>query len=141
MKENIKIAVIGLGYVGLPLARLFATKFPVVGFDINGARVKELQNGHDSTLEVEDEVLQSVLLKTYPVPAKKLNGEKVLEFAGDPQTESDEESSSPFGGGQEGASREGASGLFISRALGDISECNHYIITVPTPIDKNNRPI
>ncbi len=56
-----KIAVIGLGYVGLPLARLFATKYPVIGFDINERRVKELQAGRDSTLEVEDEVLQEVL--------------------------------------------------------------------------------
>lgn len=58
---NTKISIIGLGYVGLPLARLFATKYPVVGFDINKERVTEIQNGHDSTLEVEDEILQSVL--------------------------------------------------------------------------------
>ena len=51
MKE-IKIAVIGLGYVGLPLARLFATKYAVVGFDINQQRVNELMAGKDSTLEV-----------------------------------------------------------------------------------------
>tara|TARA_R110000868_G_scaffold193350_1_gene438174 strand:- start:321 stop:1601 length:1281 start_codon:yes stop_codon:yes gene_type:complete len=56
-----KIAIIGLGYVGLPLARLFATKFPVIGFDINEKRIKELQAGKDNTLEVEDEVLQAVL--------------------------------------------------------------------------------
>ena len=56
-----KIAVIGLGYVGLPLARLFATKYSVVGFDINQERVKELRSGTDSTLEVEDDVLQAVL--------------------------------------------------------------------------------
>ncbi|MFD2607311.1 nucleotide sugar dehydrogenase [Euzebyella marina] len=58
---KIKIAVIGLGYVGLPLARLFATKYHVVGFDINTKRVKELQSGIDSTLEVNNEDLQSVL--------------------------------------------------------------------------------
>ena len=56
-----KIAIIGLGYVGLPLARLFATKYPVVGFDINTERIKELQSGRDNTLEVEDDVLQAVL--------------------------------------------------------------------------------
>ncbi|MEM9075517.1 MAG: nucleotide sugar dehydrogenase [Bacteroidota bacterium] len=56
-----KIAVIGLGYVGLPLARLFATKYTVVGFDINMGRVDELQSGKDSTLEVEDELLLKVL--------------------------------------------------------------------------------
>ena len=59
--ENTKIAVIGLGYVGLPLARLFATKYPVIGFDINQERVEELQSGVDSTLEVENDVLQAVL--------------------------------------------------------------------------------
>src|SRR5699024_1762518 len=61
-----KISVIGLGYVGLPLARLFATKYPTVGFDINGPRVKELNSGHDSTLEVEDDILQGVLVKGNP---------------------------------------------------------------------------
>uniref|UniRef100_UPI0025BEDCBC nucleotide sugar dehydrogenase n=1 Tax=Maribacter sp. TaxID=1897614 RepID=UPI0025BEDCBC len=59
--SNIKIAVIGLGYVGLPLARLFATKYPVIGFDINEGRIKELQAGSDRTLEVSDDVLRAVL--------------------------------------------------------------------------------
>lgn len=59
-----KIAIIGLGYVGLPLARLFATKYPTIGFDINEARIKELRSGRDSTLEVEDNVLQAVLKNT-----------------------------------------------------------------------------
>ena len=59
--KDIKIAIIGLGYVGLPLARLFATKYPVIGFDINADRIAELRNGHDSTLEVEDDILQAVL--------------------------------------------------------------------------------
>ena len=57
---NIKIAVIGLGYVGLPLARLFATKYSVVGFDINAERIAELQSGKDSTLEVSEELLTQV---------------------------------------------------------------------------------
>ncbi|MEE4247874.1 MAG: NAD(P)-binding domain-containing protein, partial [Kangiellaceae bacterium] len=61
--EGIKISIIGLGYVGLPLARLFATKYAVVGFDINQDRVNELKKGFDSTLEVEDSLLQSVLKK------------------------------------------------------------------------------
>ncbi|AZQ58468.1 nucleotide sugar dehydrogenase [Maribacter sp. MJ134] len=60
--SSIKIAVIGLGYVGLPLARLFATKYAVVGFDINETRVKELQSGIDSTLEVSDDVLKETLV-------------------------------------------------------------------------------
>ena len=63
MQKKYKIAVIGLGYVGLPLARLMATKYPVVGFDVNQERVDELNSGHDSTLEVEDEILKSVLVK------------------------------------------------------------------------------
>ena len=62
INERPRIAIVGLGYVGLPLARLFATKFPVVGFDINQSRINELKKGHDSTLEVEDEILQAVLL-------------------------------------------------------------------------------
>ena len=95
-----KIAVIGLGYVGLPLARLFATKYNVVGFDINQNRINELQNGHDVTLEVEDEILKTVL--------KTTNNEKI--------------------------------GLYCSSELIVIKDCNHYIITVPTPVDKNNRP-
>lgn len=97
-----KIAVIGLGYVGLPLARLFATKFPVVGFDINKSRVAELMNGHDSTMEVEDEILQSALVKKEEL--------------------------------------QNSNGLFCSAELEDIENCNYYIITVPTPVDKNNRP-
>lgn len=60
-KNTPKIAVIGLGYVGLPLARLFATKYPVIGFDININRIEELQSGVDTTLEVEDAVLKDVL--------------------------------------------------------------------------------
>jgi UDP-N-acetyl-D-galactosamine dehydrogenase len=97
---NTKIAVIGLGYVGLPLARLFATKYNVVGFDINRNRVAELRQGTDSTLEVEDSILQAVLKPSY-------NDDN---------------------------------GLFVSYDLGDISECNVYVVTVPTPVDKNNRP-
>src|SRR5690554_594853 len=97
---NTKIAVIGLGYVGLPLARLFATKYDVVGFDINRNRIEELRQGKDSTLEVEDHLLQAVL-------KPMANQEK---------------------------------GLFVSYDLGDISECNVYIVTVPTPVDKHNRP-
>lgn len=64
--ENIKIAIIGLGYVGLPLARLFATKYPVIGFDAKAARIEELMSGHDSTLEVDDQALASVLKQTNP---------------------------------------------------------------------------
>ena len=100
MNEKIKIAVIGLGYVGLPLARLFATKYPVVGFDINQKRIDELRSGVDNTLEVDNEVLQEVLVKSP-------SGEK---------------------------------GLFCSADLQDIADCNYYVITVPTPVDKNNRP-
>ena len=103
MNHKNKIAVIGLGYVGLPLARLFATKYPVVGFDINAARIQELQSGKDSTLEVEDHLLLSVLLDKNP---------------------SDE-----------------TIGLFCSDQIEDIADAKIYIITVPTPVDKNNRPV
>ncbi len=59
--SEIKICVIGLGYVGLPLARLFSTKYKTVGFDMNRSRVDALNAGHDATLEVSDELLQSAL--------------------------------------------------------------------------------
>lgn len=61
MKIDIKIAVIGLGYVGLPLARLFSTKYETIGFDIKESRVNELMSGHDSTNEVSNELLQSAI--------------------------------------------------------------------------------
>lgn len=61
--NSIKIAVIGLGYVGLPLARLFSTKYKTVGFDMNQARVDALMSGHDATLEVADDLLQEAIGK------------------------------------------------------------------------------
>ena len=111
--ETIKIGIIGLGYVGLPLARLFATKYPVVGFDINEKRVKELAAGLDRTLEVEDSVLQSILINKNPFTIQNL-----------PDTDH----------------RSPMIGLYCSTNLDDIKEANIYIITVPTPVDKNNRP-
>ena len=59
--KNIKICVIGLGYVGLPLARLFSTKYPTIGYDMNAKRVAALNEGHDATLEVSDELLKAAL--------------------------------------------------------------------------------
>ena len=99
--KKAKIAIIGLGYVGLPLARLFATKFSVVGFDINTERVSELMSGLDSTLEIDNETLKSVLV--------------------------DDVSD--------------ANGLYCTNQLEKIKDCNYYIVTVPTPVDKNNRPV
>ncbi len=61
MEKDIKICVIGLGYVGLPLARLFSTKYPTVGFDMNARRCEALMAGHDATLEVSDELLQDAI--------------------------------------------------------------------------------
>lgn len=61
MKNDIKICVIGLGYVGLPLARLFSTKYPTIGFDLNEKRCEALMSGHDATLEVSDELLQDAI--------------------------------------------------------------------------------
>lgn len=95
-----KLAIIGLGYVGLPLARLFATKYEVVGFDINKKRISELRQGTDTTLEIENDILKAVLK----------------------------------------SSNTSENGLFISDDLKDISDANIYIITVPTPVDKNNKP-
>jgi len=100
MNENIRIAIIGLGYVGLPLAVEFAKKYGTVGFDINKTRVKELKTGFDKTLETTSEDLESVL--TDDVGACK--------------------------------------GLYCSSELDDIRQCNYYIVTVPTPVDRYNRP-
>lgn len=63
--DTVKIAVIGLGYVGLPLARLFSTKYKTVGFDMSQVRVDALMSGHDATLEVSDELLQSALVNGF----------------------------------------------------------------------------
>jgi UDP-N-acetyl-D-glucosamine/UDP-N-acetyl-D-galactosamine dehydrogenase len=70
--STIKIAVIGLGYVGLPLAVEFGKKFSVIGFDINQSRINELANGHDRTLEVEKEVLQSATQLSFSTNAQDL---------------------------------------------------------------------
>ena len=64
--ETIKIAIVGLGYVGLPLACLFATKYPVVGFDVKATRIKALKAGKDETGEVPDETLNELLLDAIP---------------------------------------------------------------------------
>lgn len=90
----IKIAIIGLGYVGLPLAIAFSKKFEVIGYDIEKNRIKELQNGHDKTLELSDAELDIAL----------------------------------------------KNGIKFSSNLTDLKEYNFFIIAVPTPVDKNNRP-
>ncbi|MFV0155361.1 nucleotide sugar dehydrogenase [Empedobacter falsenii] len=111
MNKQKKIAVIGLGYVGLPLARLFATKYSVVGFDINQNRIDELNEGKDSTLEVENEVLKAVIVQENPFTCHPEHLEGSIQ-----------------------------TGLFCSKNLEDIKEADVYIVTVPTPVDKNNRP-
>ena len=92
LKDDIKIAVVGLGYVGLPLAVEFGKKYSVLGFDVNSKRIEELKNGKDITLEVED---------------KELNDTKFLRFTSN---------------------------------VDELSSCNIYIVTVPTPIDENKLP-
>lgn len=77
---DIKIAVIGLGYVGLPLARLFSTKFKTVGFDMNAKRVEALMAGHDETLEVSDELLQDAIKNHGFVCSSKLEDIKDCNF-------------------------------------------------------------
>ena len=78
--NQIKIAVIGLGYVGLPLARLFSTKYKTVGFDMNQSRVDALMSGHDATLEVSDELLQEAIEKNGFVCTTKLEDIKDCNF-------------------------------------------------------------
>ncbi len=99
MKE-LKVGVIGLGYVGLPLAVEFARKYSVTGFDLNKKRVKELNEGFDTTLEVSDCDLKAVLKKE----------------------------------------ADASIGICISDQPDTLKEVNFYIITVPTPVDKYNRP-
>jgi UDP-N-acetyl-D-galactosamine dehydrogenase len=94
MEKEIKIAVIGLGYVGLPLARLFSTKYKTVGFDMSQRRVDALMAGHDATLEVSDELLQSAI----------------------------------------------ANGFTCTANVDDIKDCNFYVVAVPTPVDRDNKP-
>lgn len=124
--SDIKIAVIGLGYVGLPLARLFATKYPVVGFDINNARIEELKAGNDNTLEVDSETLRGVLMDFNPAVSKEENKEK-----GERRRET---------GSSEQRTESRENGLFCTSNVEDIRSCNFYVVTVPTPVDKNNRP-
>ena len=99
-KTNFKITVVGLGYVGLPLAVEFSKKFPTTGFDINKSRIEELKNKFDSTNEVKNDLLKETIVK---------NLDK-------------------------------SSGLFVTNKISDIEDSNVYIITVPTPVDKNNNP-
>lgn len=98
--EHSRIAIIGLGYVGLPLAVEFAKKYKTFGFDINEARIAELNSGFDHTLEISSEDLNREL--TY-------------------------DCTSPLG-------------LYCTNDLEKIKNCTIYIVTVPTPVDKNNRP-
>ncbi len=102
--ENIKIAIIGLGYVGLPLAVEFAKKNQVVGFDINTDRVNELRRNKDHTLETSSEELKAVNVDSYETVQK--NGK----------------------------------GLWNTDNFDEIKDSNFYVVTVPTPVDKNNRP-
>jgi UDP-N-acetyl-D-galactosamine dehydrogenase len=91
---NSKIAIIGLGYVGLPLAHAFSAKYEVVGFDIAKWRIDELTNGHDRTKELSDEQVNECL----------------------------------------------KNGMKFTLNVDDIKDCNIYVITVPTPIDKHKKP-
>lgn len=93
--KDIKIAVIGLGYVGLPLARLFSTKYQTIGFDINNTRVEKLMMGHDDTLEVADELLKDAINRN---------------------------------------------NFLCTSNLDKIKDCNFYVVTVPTPVDRHNNP-
>ena len=99
-----KIAIIGLGYVGLPLAVEFAKKYQVIGFDINKVRVDELKNNKDHTLETSSEDLKSVNLSS-------------LEEL-----------------------KDNSLGLWLTTDLDELKDANFYVVTVPTPVDKNHRP-
>ncbi|GGZ37814.1 UDP-glucose/GDP-mannose dehydrogenase [Echinicola pacifica] len=100
--EQAKIAVVGLGYVGLPLAVEFAKKYPVIGFDISTVRIQQLGQGIDNTLEVENDLLASVL---------------------------------------QSAAAEKGNGFFPTTDAQVMTDCNVFVVTVPTPTDKHNRPV
>jgi UDP-N-acetyl-D-galactosamine dehydrogenase len=102
---NSKIGIIGLGYVGLPLAVAFAEKFQTVGYDIDSKRVDELQKGSDRTLEINEDELKNVTVKTGIELEEKNRG------------------------------------LLVTDAIMPVSSCNIFIVTVPTPTDKHNRPV
>lgn len=104
MTKQIKIAIIGLGYVGLPLAVAFSEKYPVIGFDIDDIRINELKSGHDRTLEISDDKLLKVLN---------------LDFK----------------------ANKSAKGLQLSSNTSNLIDANIFIVTVPTPTDKHNRPV
>jgi len=106
MHKEYKIAIIGLGYVGLPLAVAFAEKFKVVGFDINLSRIQELKKFNDKTLEISSEQLENVIISDE-------------NYVKDNYTH----------------------GLFTTMNASDLADCNFYIVTVPTPTDKFNRPV
>ncbi len=99
-----KIAIVGLGYVGLPLAVEFAKKYQVVGFDINQPRVDELKQNKDHTLETSPEDLESVNLSSF---------EEL---------------------------KNNSTGLWLTTDLQELKDANFYVVTVPTPVDKNHRP-
>jgi len=98
--QNPRIAVIGLGYVGLPLAVEFSKKYKVLGFDIQSSRIEELKRAHDRTLEVSEDALLEVLTPDCSTPK----------------------------------------GLFCTSDIENIRSCNYFIVTVPTPVDRYNRP-
>jgi len=102
--KQTKIAIIGLGYVGLPLAVEFAKKYQVIGFDINKIRINELRANEDVTLETSSEELETVNVSSF----------KSLDLS--------------------------KTGLWLTDDLTEIASANFYVITVPTPVDKNNRP-
>ena len=104
--KDYKIAIIGLGYVGLPLAVAFAEKYKVVGFDINLQRIGELKKFNDRTLEISDEQLQNVIVSD--------ENYVIDNFA---------------------------NGLYTTMNASDLHDCNFFIVTVPTPTDKFNRPV
>src|SRR3990172_4908038 len=108
---SVRIGIIGLGYVGLPLAVELARKYPVVGFDVKQSRIDELRRGEDSTREVDPADLSSVVLaRETPILS------------------------------QEGWPHSGRVGLIFTPTPADLAACNVYIITVPTPIDRYKRP-
>lgn len=125
MEYNHSIAVIGLGYVGLPLAIEFSKQYPVIGFDINQERIEELTRGFDRTLEADPRELHKLL---------KLNEKELVG------TEIDNDSFFTNIEIEDSKSELTDKGLCFSSQPLDLKSANTFVITVPTPIDRFKKP-
>src|SRR5690606_15463051 len=125
-------AIIGLGYVGLPLAMEFAKHFPVVGYDIDLKRINKLRMGIDSTMEVGSERIENIQVTINPMVENLFHRLSTFNKEGFEAKDSLENANE-----LEDLRKKG---LYLTSNVHDISEANIFIVTVPTPINKYNSP-